>query len=102
MIISIRENMTILAQQAGALIQEGFYKCKPKFIVKEDGSYCTDYDKESERFIVDGIKSLYPTHNVFGEEGYALNTSKLAQHVHDCNWIVAIFVHHREGDCAKS
>lgn len=70
------------AEQAAEHLMQGF---RGSFDIRtKDGRHdlVTEYDTRAERIIVDEIVSLFPTHNILGEEGGSIDNGS------DYTWIV--------------
>jgi len=61
-----------LAIQAGEVVKRGFYK-RDKDVQTKSGpaDSVTEYDRESEKLIIDGVRAVYPTHKFIAEESHA-------------------------------
>jgi myo-inositol-1(or 4)-monophosphatase len=70
------------AHEAGSLLLEGFYKEKNIQQKSSAVDWVTEYDRASEKLIVDRLLSKYPDHGVLGEEGSRIPGSS------GLNWII--------------
>jgi len=61
-----------LATQAGEVVKRGFYR-RDKTVHTKTGpaDSVTEYDQESEKLIIEGVKARYPTHKFIAEESHA-------------------------------
>lgn len=59
------------AAQAGGDILAGYFRQGIEMRNKQDCDFVSDADVESERAIIDVIRSTYPDHAILGEEGQA-------------------------------
>ena len=66
--MSISEQAGAIAREAGALLRR-HYEAGVATEYKGDVDLVTIADRESERLIVDGLRSTFPGHGIFGEEG---------------------------------
>jgi len=66
--VSISEKAGAIAREAGALLRR-HYEAGVATEYKGDVDLVTIADRESERLIVDGLRSAFPGYGIFGEEG---------------------------------
>src|SRR5690349_24707991 len=65
---SLLSSMEAIAREAGALLMEHF-RARVTIEYKGDVDLVTIADRQSEALILNRIRSLYPAHDVMGEEG---------------------------------
>ncbi len=66
--ISVIKKVIQIAQEAGAIVREGFGQ---NFLIETKGSLTnlvTEYDKKSEKEIINFIRKEFPSHSVLAEE----------------------------------
>src|SRR5215467_10433600 len=73
--------MAEIAREAGALLMEHFRQ-RVKIEYKGDVDLVTVADRQSEALILERIRSLWPAHDVIGEEGARVETGS------DYRWYV--------------
>jgi myo-inositol-1(or 4)-monophosphatase len=73
--------MEAIAREAGALLMEHF-RARVTIEYKGDVDLVTIADRQSEALILNRIRSLYPAHDVMGEEGTRIETGS------DYRWYV--------------
>lgn len=71
-----------VAQEAGALLLEGFYSAKEVTHKSSTVDLVTQYDTAAETLIVERIAAMFPEHGLIGEEGSARIGSS------DFHWII--------------
>ena len=62
-----------ISKQAGKLIKEGFGKNLQVNYKTNEINLVTQFDKASEKLIIDFIKNKFPTHSILAEEGGGVN-----------------------------
>lgn len=70
-------------RKAGSLIMERERQGSYHVMAKDTNDYVTDTDKESERLIIDTLRSFFPTDSFFGEEEGAEKVSSSGRWVID-------------------
>jgi len=61
------------SERGGGVVKKYFEMVGLEREVKEDKSFVTEADKETERVIVETVKKTFPTHGFLGEEGGSEN-----------------------------
>ena len=62
------ETAVEIAREAGALLAR-YYERRPAFELKGEFDLVTEADRESEKLVVERLRSHFPTHTVVAEEG---------------------------------
>ena len=65
--------MSEIAREAGALLMQYFHR-RVKIEYKGDADLVTEADRNSEKLILERIRSVWPSHEVIGEEGARIET----------------------------
>ena len=65
--------MSEIAREAGALLMQYFHR-RVKIEYKGDADLVTEADRSSEKLILERIRSIWPSHEVIGEEGARIET----------------------------
>ncbi len=76
------DQIVTLARQAGDISLRYFQKVNPKF--KQDKTFVTQVDLEIEQFLVRKIRSIYPAHNIIGEE----KTNQTDNNLSTPTWVI--------------
>src|ERR1700745_911180 len=65
--------MSEIAREAGALLMQYFHQ-RVKIEYKGDADLVTEADRNSEKLILERIRTVWPSHEVIGEEGARVET----------------------------
>ena len=65
--------MSEIAREAGTLLME-YFRRRVKIEYKGDADLVTEADRASEKLILERIRTLWPSHEVIGEEGARVET----------------------------
>jgi myo-inositol-1(or 4)-monophosphatase len=73
--------MSEIAREAGSLLME-YFRRRVKIEYKGEADLVTEADRNSEKLILERIRTQWPTHDVIGEEGARIDTGS------DYRWYV--------------
>lgn len=63
------ELATLAALEAGEMLAKGFGTSFPIYVKNQPQDYVTDFDRNSQKIIIDRIKQVFPHHQFLAEEG---------------------------------
>jgi myo-inositol-1(or 4)-monophosphatase len=78
----VTEQMIVWARQAGEAALRHFKNINPEY--KSDWTFLTEVDLEIERFLAERIQTIYPEHNLLGEEGVKNQNKQVSSNV----WVI--------------
>jgi myo-inositol-1(or 4)-monophosphatase len=76
------EQMIIWARQAGKVALRHFKNINPRY--KSDSTFLTEVDLEIEHFLAEQIQTVFPEHNLVGEEGVWNQKKRVSPNV----WVI--------------